>query len=248
MDREDFDLTQAIDEILGDSPPPLPPIQPQSTGLAVMHSLPAILPKSNFTTKQQIMVDEIHDTYIESHSSRDILKSALAHDSSAKSQKFLAELLNPRNSKLKLSRIARKSGIDPQDIERVIRSHSLSTALTTYVTAAPQIAQDVVSDSMSFSDVCPRCDGLGKFKPMEKSKLKSCPRCKGTGEVRVPGSSDARRLVYDRIDPRAKSGGIALNINIPGNGNPSTGSVIDEMEEFAPSNSPVIDIKDFTSE
>lgn len=247
---QSFDLSAAIDEILGDAPPPMPQPTAELSIIPIPISPSTSIGRPVFTTPQQRLVDEIQDEYLESHTSRDILKTALAHDASAKAQKFLSELLNPRNSKLKLSRIARKVGVDSQDIERIVRSHSLSTALTTYVTAAPAIAGDVVEDSRSFDDICPRCDGLGQFKPTEKSKLKTCPRCKGKGEIRVPGNSDARRLVYDRIDPRAKSGGLNLNINMQGGtGSPlSTGSVIDEMEQFAPSNQAVIDIKDFTSE
>lgn len=249
LNSPDFDLTDAIDEILGDAPPTLPVIPSISASVALIASPPLPPAKKVFTTAQEKLVDEICDEYLESHTSTEVLRTALAHDSSAKAQKFLAELLNPRNNKLKLSRIARKVGVEAMDIERILRSHSLSTALTTYVTAAPSIAKDVVDDSMSYDDICPRCDGLGKFKPTEKSKLKICPRCKGKGEIRVAGNNDARRLIYDRIEPRSKSGGFNINLNIPGAGSAlNTGSVIDEMEMFAPSNSPVYELKDFTVE
>lgn len=237
-------LIDAVDDLLGEGGEPVAFASPAPRDPDAYSPVPALLeaPKlpNRFTNAQLKLVDRIHDNLIEATASRDQLMTALSLESSTKAQKFLSELLNPRNSKLSLSRIARKVGMDPLEIERIMRSHANSRALGTYIAAAPSIAKDVVADSLSHDDVCPRCEGLGKFKPSETAKrMKECPRCKGKGEIRVPGSPDARRLVYERIDPKARAG---VNISLNVGQSSSTGSVLDDLDEFVPNNTPIIDL------
>ncbi len=234
---EEQDLSSAIDDILGGA------VEPGTAELAILPLTPAPKPKTpSFISQKHLRyVDEIDDAYIESITNRDTLKTALSQATGAKAQRFLAELVNPKNSNKKLTRLARKAGIDPLEIEKILRSHALSTALTTYTLSAPKIAADITADSRSIPDICPRCEGAGGIRSNPEADLIQCPRCGGEGHVRLPGSTDARKIMAEAVG-WTKRGGPLVAVQVNTNTSVSTSSVIDEMEELVPSNESIIDI------
>lgn len=180
-------------------------------------------------------IDEIHNEFIESIGDVRELKAALSQSTSPKAQRFLELLVDPKNSGQSMTRLARRSGVEPQDVMEVFRSYYLAQSMLEYVKGAPRIARDIVLDAQSTEEECPRCDGWGKIKDADDKKVE-CKRCKGAGTIRIPGNSDARKLMAESVGWTRKgsgSGGGAhgITINLSHTG---VESVIEEMERLGP--------------
>lgn len=199
--------------------------------------------------KENRYIDEIHNEYLESLGNATDLKRALARSESPKAQQFLAELLNPKNSKYSLTRLARRCDLSPTDIIDCFRQYHLSQATVEYLKAAPVVARDVVSDARTVEVECTRCDGFGEVmhpKPDAdgNSVWVKCPRCKGAGMQPKPGSSDARKLMAEVVGWTKNKSAAQVTVNV----NTGVESVIDEVESLMPEISKSSDVIDITPE
>ncbi len=170
-------------------------------------------------------LDPIYVEFVDGLCTSTELKSALATLGSDRAMKFLGELLRLEKQRGSGSKTivaaAKKCGIGLDTLAEMWRSHSTALAMMKLVSAAPQLADDLVVAASNRPALCPACQGEGIIElrlqlcdecngygkkggypenPVcaacrgtgKKLTTRECPQCRGTGEVVRAGDKDAR--------------------------------------------------------
>ena len=131
---------------------------------------------------------------------RDAIAHALLADSDLRIQSFAAQMVDPANAGTTMSRIAEKLGLKWDDIVEAFRKSKIAEGNLRMFQHIPQIMEDTAIDSKSKLKMCPMCEGKGK------SGEQDCVECEGSGRVRVAGSTEARKIVFETAGLIGKKG------------------------------------------
>lgn len=147
-------------------------------------------------------LDPIYCDFVDGLCTSAELKSALATLGTDRAMKFLGELLKLEKQRGAGSKTivaaAKRCGIGIDTLSEMWRSHSTALAMMTLVSAAPRLAQDLVSASLNRPALCPACQGEGIIElRLHRDGQRECPQCHGTGSVIRPGDKDARQHALD---------------------------------------------------
>lgn len=143
-------------------------------------------------------LDPIYVEFVDGLCTSNELKSALASLASDKAMKFLGELLKLEKQRGSGSKTivaaAKRCGIGLDVLAEMWRSHSTALAMMKLVSAAPQLADDLVIAASNRPALCPACQGEGiiELRLTKGQSQRECPQCRGTGEVIRAGDKDAR--------------------------------------------------------
>jgi hypothetical protein len=146
--------------------------------------------------------------------------------------KLLPILGDPANDTKPLALICHSVGLRPGDLFRVFKEATIARAnilaIQQAADALPTIMADVLEQSVSKIETCPKCQGSGSLTlpPTDQRPVAipyDCPICNGKGEVRVMADLDRQKMVFEMTGLLKKSGiavGITNNtqINNPGAG------------------------------
>lgn len=186
--------------------------------------------------KRDQYIDELNSEFLERLDLAE-LKTALALSDNSKARQLMLYLLDPRYRRNSIAYLVRKAGMDALQVMDVWRGAAHTRGLLEIWKGLPAVAKDVVLDARSYMDCCNRCDGFGQIyteinstneqkEPIVQTLSKECPKCAGTGQVRKPGNSDARKLIFDTVGWSGKAGPVA-----PQKAEGNVLSVIEEMEQ-----------------
>jgi hypothetical protein len=130
---------------------------------------------------------------------RGILESS-EHDS--KWHRLLVAIQDPALSRFSLPRLLRELQIPLIDLMQKYREACTVEAHFVAQERLPEVMSGIVDDALPGEDVCPLCvgakqipDPLGRPKADGSLKDIDCPKCDATGKIRIPGQTDARKLV-----------------------------------------------------
>ncbi len=189
-------------------------------------------------------IDALQESIIQSMCSREELQQALAACEALHIQRFLADLSNLKYADRGIAYLARKHGITPNELADLWRRHATAQAMMNITGGLPKVAADIMEDSQSRYVNCERCDGIGDVvdeRATNKAKLlrpegeeaeliyRVCPQCSGECKVRVPGSSDSRKMALEAAGLIGKRANIITNPTIY---TQTVESVIGELENL----------------
>lgn len=189
-------------------------------------------------------IDKLQEEYILSMCTRDDLQRALAACESLHIQRFANDLTNLKYADKGIAFLARKHAISPLELTDIWRRHCMAQGMLNLISGIPQMANDIIEDSKSKMISCERCDGLGEVEDVramtqarrsdpEGSQVEPiyrvCPACKGNGEIRIEGSTDARKLALEAAGVVGKKATIIGTANIQAH---NVESVIGELENL----------------
>jgi hypothetical protein len=112
--------------------------------------------------------------------------------------KFLAlakDLGDPEMATRDVGWLCRKHKITGAQFIEIWRDHHVAQAIERISQKLPELYDDILKDSRSFTTYCLICKGTGK--PKKGSSDVACIRCEGTGHVTKPGSTNARKLMLE---------------------------------------------------
>ncbi len=147
-------------------------------------------------------MDPIYIQFVDGLCTSQELKSALASLGTDRATRFLGELLNLERKRGPGSKTivaaAKKCGIGLDVLAEMWKSHSTALAMMKLVSAAPQLADDMVVAASNKPALCPACQGEGIIElRLSQQGSRECPQCKGTGEVVRAGDKDAREHLLE---------------------------------------------------
>lgn len=112
--------------------------------------------------------------------------------------------------------LCRKFQMPLKEIHEIWRDHNLHLGMIQSAVDARYAIMDTFKDARSRMEVCGRCDGLGEVTDEKVTEdgggeakirlTRKCPECKGEGVVRVPGDTEARKLVFETMGLTKKGG------------------------------------------
>lgn len=172
-------------------------------------------------------IEAAQEDFLSSICSREELQQALASCEQLHIQRFLNDLSNPKLSSRNITTLARRHNITPLELADLWRRHALAKGMLTIISGLPRLSEHLIEDSMSKMVYCQRCDGLGEVD--YKDTVRVCPACKGVGEIRIEGSSDARKMALEAAGIIGKKANTIVNPVIH---TQSVESVIGELENL----------------
>lgn len=174
-------------------------------------------------------IEAAQEDFLSSICTREELQQALASCEQLHIQRFLNDLSNPKLSSRNITALARRHNITPLELADLWRRHALAKGMLTIISGLPRLSEHLIEDSMSKMVYCQRCDGLGEVETKVIDVMRVCPACKGAGEIRIEGSSDARKMALEAAGIIGKKANTIVNPVIH---TQSVESVIGELENL----------------
>jgi len=154
-----------------------------------------------------------------------VLEALSDSEFDSKWHRALISLQDPTQANKSLARIVREHGITLKQLMDKYRSAAVARAHFKAQERLPQVMEGIVDDALPSEDVCPMCEGQKKVpdpqgRTTQRGNIRTvrCMKCLGKGRVRVPGQTDARKMVLQSqgmIDKHAPGAAVQVNVGVP---------------------------------
>jgi len=133
----------------------------------------------------------------------------------------LVALGDPRQSNKSFVRIIREHGVTMASLMSKYRDAKVAETHFQFQDGMPEIAAEIVVDAKPTMAMCPNCLGAGKVPdPLGREnkagmiKRVRCQQCLGDKRVRVPGQTDARKIVLQSEGVLKTGAGVTVSTGI----------------------------------
>ncbi len=117
-------------------------------------------------------------------------------------QRLSEYLTNPQYARTSLRRGCHALRLNNRDLHaiysRVLMAKAALEIAHLHAERMPGLVRETYADAMSRTATCSKCVGKGTIRVRRQDQ--DCPDCSGTGKVRTPGSTAARRLLFEGAD------------------------------------------------
>jgi hypothetical protein len=165
----------------------------------------------------------------------DGLKEALSASDDPRAEALLGMFSDKAFAGHSLSAMRIRAGLSVADIVELFRNQKVMEATIGLAARAPQLLSDLADDAMSKDQPCRTCRGFGSIlAPDSEQGTLPCPPCSGRGTVRVPGDTDARKIVFEVLGMAGKKGPM-VQVNTQnnfGSGMPQSSTIIRQTDHL----------------
>jgi len=124
---------------------------------------------------------------------QDIVES-FVHTGDDRYLELARSLLDGKHDENTCQQLYKRVGLSSLDVIEAFRRYKLDQAIINIHQEIPTVSKDLMEDAKSYSDLCPRCEGLTTVKVAGQDE--ECPRCGGCGIIKMKGDSRAREMAF----------------------------------------------------